>query len=86
MKEPIQELNGRRVQVITTTKGNKFAVIDNNAHHAYPLDLCAMAAGKDAWLRDVLFTCECGEKIKAEEMEGHYLCQACYEKLGEELD
>jgi|GEM_PF-5616592 len=45
-----------------------------------PVDLLGLAAGKDAWMRDIRFRCSvCREPFKASEMEGQ-LCPRCLEE------
>lgn len=49
-----------------------------------PVEMLSLAAGKDAWMRDIKFKCsDCGEKHAAKEMECQ-LCPACYEKAEQE--
>lgn len=49
-----------------------------------PVEMLGLAAGKDAWMREIKFKCEdCGEKHAAKDMECN-LCPSCYDKAGEE--
>lgn len=67
--------NGRRAAQVSALGRSPYYV---------PVELLALSAGKDAWMRDVRFKCsDCGKAHVAREMECE-LCPACYEKAGQE--
>ena len=49
-----------------------------------PLEIMALAAGKDAWMRDVKRKCECGKVYAIGSSDGVEWCQECYDEAGEE--
>ena len=52
-----------------------------------PIEICAIAAGKDKWIRDIVFICpDCGQEVKACDSESGNICSDCYEKAAKELD
>lgn len=73
---------GQQVRVFTSkTTGQKFARL---ANYAVSLDICGLSAGRDAWMRDILFRCtECKTRTTAGTLECG-LCETCYDKAGEE--
>jgi hypothetical protein len=49
-----------------------------------PVEMLSLAAGRDAWMREVLVRCsDCKTVVKAGEMDCE-MCNDCYEKAGEE--
>lgn len=61
--------------------GERFAEIRRGREITrLPVDLLGLAAGKDAWMREIRFRCVCcNEPFKASEMEGQ-LCPKCLEE------
>jgi len=61
--------------------GHRFAEIRFGPEGTHvPVELLGMAAGKDAWMREIRFRCSgCREPFKASEMEGE-LCPRCLEE------
>lgn len=52
-----------------------------------PIEICAIAAGKDAWMKDILFACpDCGKPTKARDSEARCICPECYEKAAAEFE
>lgn len=76
-----QTINGYRVQTMThKPTGNRFVIINGNLSRCVPLEIASLAAGKDAWMRDILAPCsDCKTHIKLGEMECN-LCPDCYDK------
>ena len=72
-----------KVGIVKATNGNRAVKVQPVGGKAYyvPLEIAGLAAGKDAWLRDVLCRCtECRSyKTTAELNEGGY-CESCVEK------
>lgn len=63
------------------TSGMVFADINGYCH---PQEICHLAAGKDAWKRNILFRCaDCRKRLPAHQMECG-MCPECYDKAGEE--
>ncbi len=49
-----------------------------------PVELLSLAAGKDAWMREITFKCAaCGERHAAKVMSNGY-CETCVEKQEQE--
>lgn len=81
---PKPQVFGSRVVVVKKHPETReqFAIVNNR--QAVPFDICRLAAGRDKWLREIIFQCvECKQPVKAGESECQ-LCPACYEKAGEE--
>lgn len=76
---------GATVRISKNNSGQRFAHIETNTGGLMvPLEMLSLAAGKDAWMRQIEFKCAgCGDHHAASEMECE-CCQACYEKQGEE--
>lgn len=79
-----QIINKCYVRIMKRPNGDRFAQIDPGGHislrYHVPVQLLSLAAGKDAWMRDIEFRCaDCREKHPASKMECE-LCPACYEK------
>ncbi len=52
-----------------------------------PADIASIAAGPDAWLRDVLIRCtDCKTPTPVGTLEGYRLCPCCYEKVTAEFE
>jgi hypothetical protein len=49
-----------------------------------PLEIMALAAGKDAWMRDIQRKCECGKTYAIGHADSAEWCQECFDKAGEE--
>jgi len=49
--------------------------------YVVPVEIASLAAGKDAWMRQVLVKCSCGTRCHVGEMECG-ICPACYEQAG----
>lgn len=72
----------RVVKSIST--GERF--IKTNAHaHPIPLDIARLAAGPDAWLRQVIVKCSyCDNRQPVGETECGTCCPSCYEEAEQE--
>lgn len=67
--------------------GNRFAEIKPKNRPAYhvPIELLALAAGKDAWMRKIQVRCAgCRTRLAAEELNGGGYCPTCVEAQDEE--
>lgn len=75
-----QNINGHLVQTFKNdASGNRWACLDGVMSIRYPMQLCSLAAGKDAWMREILFRCpECKERKKAGEFS-EVVCNDCFE-------
>lgn len=64
---------------------NRAAVIDpQGARRIVPVDLLPLAAGSDAWMREIRVKCvDCRKPVRAGDMECQ-LCPTCYEKAEQE--
>lgn len=50
-----------------------------------PLDIAKLAAGPDAWMRQIPVECrECRCEFKLCDSDSHEYCQGCFDKAGEE--
>lgn len=61
--------------------GERFALIRGGSQSVQvPVDMLGLAAGKDAWMREIRFRCSgCREPFRASEMESQ-LCPRCLEE------
>ena len=75
-----QTINGFKINVIGTPHGQ---VADIAGFGPVPFEICQLAAGKDAWMRDIKFECgECHDEIRAGEFgEVPGLCPNCSEEF-----
>jgi hypothetical protein len=78
------------VVICKTSSGQRFARVayfgrlTRKGVARIPLELLALSAGQDAWMRGIQFKCAgCGAVLAASEMEGEY-CPACNEKALQE--
>ncbi len=81
----MQTIGNRIITIVKSKTGERAARIESsgNTYHV-PVELLSVAAGKDAWMRDILVKCkECRTEVKAGEIDCE-MCQDCYEKAGEE--
>ena len=81
-----QRINNHDVTIVKSmSTGQRAAKIVSATRTFYvPVELLSVAAGKDAWMRDILVACkECRTLVKAGDMDCE-MCQDCYEKAGEE--
>lgn len=78
----IQTFGNKTVRVVTNkTNGRKFAIVNNDMSAAYPLELCAMAGGKDAWMRNITCKCkDCGVRMPVSELNEGFYCEPCLNK------
>jgi hypothetical protein len=61
----------------------QFAVFEGT-NSAVPFDICKLAAGRDKWMREIVFSCvDCAKPVKAGESECQ-LCPVCLEKVEKE--
>lgn len=77
-----------RVSVCVGADGssyNRAAIIDpQGVRQIVPVDLLPLAAGRDAWMREIRVKCvDCRKTVRAGDMECQ-LCPACYEKAEQE--
>jgi len=90
----VQTIQGHKVNVIVRKGHGKFImpvmsgdIIDYS--HAIPVELASLAAGKDAWMRQILVRCsDCKEKhtIEALYQDCPGCCPACSEKALAEME
>lgn len=69
------------MRIIKTRRGTRFAEIHplRGATYRVPVEMLSLAAGKDAWMREIEFECAgCGTPHSAAEMSTEY-CPACVE-------
>jgi hypothetical protein len=74
--------NGALVNIMRSKEtGQRYARVNQiGGFVRVPLELLSLAAGKDAWMREIVFACpECKQRHPAHAMEGEY-CQDCYAK------
>lgn len=89
MSQPFIQEFPEQLATVRITKpdanGNRFAHVSRpGITVAVPIQMLALAAGKDAWMRKIKFRCmDCGERHPAEDMECE-LCQKCYAEAEEE--
>jgi hypothetical protein len=76
------------VKIVQNTNGDKglHITFPGKAPYIIPAGIAGCAAGKDAWMRNVLVKCsECGVRTPCGRLEGNLMCPDCYEKAGEEI-
>ena len=73
------------ITIVKSKTGQRAArIIEFGKEYHVPVELLSVAAGKDAWMRDILVKCKvCRTEVKAGDMDCE-MCQDCYEKAGEE--
>lgn len=73
------------VYIVKNANGRRAAKVTQNGNVRFvPVELLAMAAGKDTWMREIKFKCsECRQYFMAKEMECE-LCEACLAKIDAE--
>lgn len=79
-----QSINGFTVQVIKNrTNGVRAALV--NGVDLVPLEMCMLAAGRDAWMKNIVAKCSnCDTRVRVGDMEGGLLCHKCFDEAGEE--
>lgn len=56
--------------------GERFAKI--NGRQIVPLSICALAAGKDAWMRNITAKCcDCGTRLPVTDLNDGGYCEDC---------
>ncbi len=85
---PVQTINGHEIIICKNRATNvRYARMIKHSNRniiRVPLDILGLAAGKDAWMRDVQFKCyDCRTPVAAKDAECQ-MCPACFEKAGEE--
>lgn len=81
-----QTINGFTVSIMVhKSTGQRYADIQKAGQRFdVPIEMLSLAAGKDAWMKEILVKCaECRTAVKAGEMECS-MCPACYDKAGAE--
>lgn len=80
------------VVICVNNKGNRYAKISyygamtRKGTVGIPVEMLSLAAGKDAWMRNIEFKCrDCRATFPAHQMECE-LCPACYDKAGQEIE
>ena len=86
---PTQTFNHYSVRIRVNKAGQRAAEITPfgrpSLRQYVPLELLALAAGKDAWMRNIQFKCaSCRKLTVAGDTEGGEYCQACFDAQGEE--
>jgi hypothetical protein len=67
--------------------GERYLLVNENTSRAcaVPLDIARLAAGKDAWLRQVVVKCSyCDNLQPVGETESGTCCQKCFDDAGRE--
>lgn len=55
--------------------------------YGVPVGIAMLAAGKDAWMRDVKIKCrDCGNVVRIADLETEAMCAACYDKCDPDND
>jgi NADH pyrophosphatase NudC (nudix superfamily) len=83
----LQTFGTTTVRILRTQHGGRFAEIRPERGPAYrvPAELLPLAAGKDAWMRDIRLQCSgCGQPQRAADMGSGLYCPACVEAQEEE--
>lgn len=63
-------------RLFTVTRGN-------GSHYHVPYGIARLAAGKDAWMRNLLGKCDCGANYPMHESDVPY-CRKCQDEAEEE--
>ncbi len=80
---PVQSFGKYTVSIRRNAAGDRAARITagGGITDYVPLELLALAAGKDLWMRKIQFKCkECRTLITADSTDGGEYCQECYDK------
>lgn len=88
MTAQVQKINGCEVRILKSkTNGMRAAEIKGRTGiRIVPVDLLSLAAGRDAWMRDIEFKCaDCRERLPAKDMECQ-MCPSCNEKAFAEME
>lgn len=83
----IQTFGTTNVRVVRTPQGERLAEIQPKKGKPYhvPAELLPLAAGKDAWMRDIRLRCTgCGQPHKAAELGSGLYCPACVDEADRE--
>lgn len=83
----IQTIGTTTVRVVRTPQGERFAEIQPKRRKSFhvPAELLPLAAGKDAWMRDIRLRCSgCGQPHKAADLGSGLYCPACVEEAERE--
>jgi hypothetical protein len=83
----LQTFGTTTVRILRTQHGGRFAEIRPERSPAYrvPAELLPLAAGKDAWMRDIQLRCAgCDSHHRAADMASGLYCPACVEAQEEE--
>lgn len=57
--------------------GARFAKIEGRAAQV-PFEICGLAGGRDAWMRDIEFRCtDCRKPTRAGDFDGSTMCPTC---------
>jgi hypothetical protein len=83
----IQTFGTTIVRILRTPRGERFAVIHPKTGNPYqvPAEMLPLAAGKDAWMRDIRLRCTgCGQPHKAGDLGSGLYCHACIEEAEQE--
>ena len=79
---PVQTFGEFTVTIRRNASGMRAARIDCKGHsdRYIPLELLALAAGKDAWMKKIQFKCKsCLALIAADSTDGGEYCQECFD-------
>ena len=77
-----QTIGTRTVRILRAKDGTRFAEVMRQLGLTYhvPAELLPLAAGKDAWMRDIRLRCSgCGQPHKAADLGSGLYCPACVE-------
>jgi hypothetical protein len=82
-----QTIGTRTVRILRANDGTRFAEVTRRSGLTYhvPAELLPLAAGKDAWMRDIRLRCSgCGQPHKAADLGSGLYCPACVEEAEQE--
>jgi len=82
-----QTIGTHTVRILRSKDGTRFAEVMRRSGLTYrvPAELLPLAAGKDAWMRDIRLRCSgCGLSHRAGDLECGLYCPACIEEAERE--
>ena len=83
-----QPFNGFLISIVKDNLGNRFAGFKSKTGrklHLVPVSVCGLAAGKDAWMRDIKVRCnECREVTTCGKLQDGEYCETCVQKFEQE--
>ncbi len=82
-----QTIGTHTVRIFRAKGGTRFAEVMRRSGLTYhvPAELLPLAAGKDAWMRDIRLRCSgCGQSHRAGDLECGLYCPTCDEEAEQE--